>query len=388
MPHYSTVMNELLQLLPRHQFERIVKEYGGDVNVKKFSCFQQLVVMLFAQLRGLDSLREIETALGVYRARWYHLGLKTVKRSTLADANCSRPWRIYEALYYQLLQRCQSFNPKHHFKVSNPIVSIDATMINLCLGLFPWSNYQNTKGAIKLHFQLDYAGYLPTCMVVTDARQSELKMALEGVFPFKPDSIVLMDRGFGKYSWFQHLARQGAWFIARGRSNMNYRVIGQHPLPEKTHVLADETIEFLGHKAQKDYPGPLRVVTVLEAKTQKPMWILTNNFSLDANTISELYKARWKIEIFFKWIKQNLKIKSFLGTNKNAVLTQIWIALCAYLLLCYIKFQSRFKHGLLELSRIIKETLLSSYTIIDLLRVRADQIPKARSPDPQLELFA
>lgn len=387
MPHYSTVMNELLNLVPRHQFERIVKEHGGDVNVKKFSCYQQLVVMLFAQLGGLDSLREIETALGVHQARWYHLGLKTVKRSTLADANCSRPWRIYEALYYRLLERCQSFSPRHRFDVPNPLVSIDATMINLCLGLFPWSNYQNTKGAIKLHMQLDYAGYLPTCMIVTDAKQSELKMALNGAFSFKPDSIILMDRGYGKYSWFQDLARQGAWFIARGRRNMNYRVAGQHLLPEKTHILADETIEFSGPQAQKDYPGPLRLVTVLEAKTKKPMWILTNNFSFDANTISELYKARWKIEIFFKWIKQNLKIKSFLGTSKNAVLTQIWIALCAYLLLCYIKFQSRCKHSLLNLSRIIKYTLLEPYTIIDLLRVTVEQIPKARSPDPQLELF-
>ena len=388
MPHYNTVMNELLNLVPRHEFERIVKEHGGDTNVKKFSCFQHFVVMLFAQLRGLDSLREIETALGVYQARWYHLGLKTVKRSTLADANCSRSWRIYEALYYRLLHRCQSFNPKHRFTVPNPIVSIDATIINLCLGLFPWSNYQNTKGAIKLHFQLDYAGYLPTCMVVTDVRQSELKMAMDGVFPFKPDSIVLMDRGFGKYSWYQRLARQGAWFIARGRSNMNYRVLGQHPLPEKSHVLADERIEFAEHTARKDYPCPLRLVTALEAKTRKPIRIVTNNFSLDADTISELYKARWKIETFFKWIKQHLKIKSFLGTSKNAVLTQIWIALCAYLLLSYIKLQCRYKHGLLELTRIIKETLLSSYSIIDLLKVNLDQIPKARSPDSQLELFA
>ena len=169
---------------------------------------------------------------------------------------------------------------------------------------------------------------------------------------------------------------------------MSYRVLGQHPLPEKSHLLADETIEFLEHKARKDYPVPLRLVTALETKTQKPIRIVTNNFSLDADTISELYKARWKIENFFKWIKQHLKIKSFLGTSKNAVLTQIWIALCAYLLLNYIKLQCRYKHGLLELTRIIKETLLSSYCIIDLLKVSVDQIPKARSPDPQLELFA
>ena len=194
MAHYSTVMNQLLDLIPRHEFDRIVSEHGGDVSVKKFSCFQQFVVMLFAQLRGLDSLREIETALGVQGARWYHLGLRTVRRSTLADANTHRPWRMYEALYYRLLKRCQSFAPKHHFKVPNPVVSVDATMINLCLGLYPWSNYQNTKGAIKLHYQLDYAGYMPTCMVVTDAKQSELKLALQGVFSFKPDSKLCPKR--------------------------------------------------------------------------------------------------------------------------------------------------------------------------------------------------
>lgn len=388
MAHYNTVMNQLLDLVPRHEFERIVKEHGGDRNVKKFTCFQQFAVMLFGQLRGLDSLREIQTALDAHRARWYHLGLKTVRRSTLADANTTRPWQIYQALYHQILQRCQSFAPKHEFKVPNPIVSIDATMISLCLGLFPWSNYQHTKGAIKLHYQLNYDGYLPTRVIVTDPRKSELHVACEGGFSFEPDSIVLMDRAFGKYSWLQQLTRQKVWFVARIRKNINCRVTGQHPLPQKTSILSDQTIELMGHQARKDYPGRLRLVTALEEKTQKPIKILTNNFSLDVETISELYKARWKIEIFFKWIKQHLKIKSFLGTTKNAVLTQLWVAMCAYLLLCYIKFQSRCKHGLLELSRIIRETLLNPFSIIDLLRVKVNEIPKARSPNPQLELFA
>ena len=388
MAHYNTVMNQLLDLVPRHEFGRIVREHGGDRNVKKFSCFQQFAVMLFAQLRGLDSLREIQTALGAHQARWYHLGLKTVKRSTLADANTTRPWQMYQELYHQILHRCQRFAPKHKFKVKNPIVSIDATMISLCLSLFPWSNYQNTKGAIKLHYQLDYNGYLPTRIIVTSARKSELKVACEGGFSFEPDSIVLMDRAFGKYSWLQQLTRQKVWFVARIRKNIDCHVTGQHPLPKKTEVLSDQTIEFMGPQARKDYPGPLRLVITREQRTRKLVKILTNNFSLDAETISELYKARWKIEIFFKWIKQHLKIKSFLGTSENAVLTQIWVAMCAYLLLCYIKFQSRCKHQLLALSRIIRETLLNPFSIIDLLRVNANELPKVRSPDRQLELFA
>jgi hypothetical protein len=387
MAHYNTVMRQMLDLIPRHEFDHIVRKHKGDRNVKKFSCYQQLVVMLFAQLRGLDSLREIETTLGVHWNRWYHLGLKSVKRSTIAEANCTRSWEIYRELFYRLLERCRSFNPKHDFKVPNQVVSIDATTIHLCLGLFPWSNYHNTKGAIKLHYRLDYAGYLPRRIVVTDAKGSELKLARRGVFDLEPDSIVLMDRGFGDYQWFQQLTSQGVWFITRGRKNISYTVARQHILPENTTVLSDQTITFKGYKAQKDYPDPLRLITVVDAKTLEPMPIVTNNFLLDAQSIAELYKARWQIEIFFRWIKQNLKIKSFLGTSKNAVLTQIWIAMCAYLLLSYIKIQSRCEHGLLELSRIIKETLLSPFCLIDLLQITADELPKTRSPDPQLELF-
>jgi len=388
MPHYSTVMNQLLQLIPRHEFERIVREHGADRNVKKFSCYQQLVVMLLAQLRGLDSLREIETALVAHQSRWYHLGLKTVKRSTLADANTSRPWRIYEALYYRLLERCQNFAPRHGFKIPNPIVSMDATTINLCLSVFPWANYQNTKGAVKLHCQLDYAGHLPTRIVVTNARRRELKVVQEEDFSLQPDSILLVDRGYTNYSWYQHLTDRGVWFITRARKNIDYTLLGQHTLPKKPGFVADETICLTHKKAKKIHPCPLRLLTVLEPKTLKPIRILTNNFSLDAEAIADLYRARWEIEIFFKWIKQNLKIKSFVGTSKNAVLAQIWIAMCAYLLLCYIKFQSRSQHSLLELSRLIRETLLSPFSLVDLFRVTAQQLPVARSPNPQLELFA
>ena len=387
MPHYNTILSELLRLVPRHQFEQIVREHDGDRNVRKFSCFQQLTVMLFAQLRGLDSLREIEAAFSVHQSRWYHLGLKTVKRSTLADANCSRHWRIYEALYYRLYERCQSFDLKHRFKMPNPVVSMDASVIELCLNLFPWSNYQNTKGAVKLHCQLDYSGYLPTRIVITSARRHELKVAQEEDFPLEPDSILLIDRGFTDYKWFQQLTQQGVWFITRAKKNMDYDVTGQHPLPEIPGIVADERIHFAGAKAQEDYAGALRLITVLENKTRKPIGILTNNFDLDAETIAELYKARWEIENFFKWIKQNLKIKSFLGTSKNAVMTQIWVAMCAYLLLSYIRFQNRCRHTLLELSRIIRETLLSPFTLIDLLRTTPEKIPKPIPPDPQLELF-
>lgn len=388
MPHYTTVMNQLLQLLPRHEFERIVGEHQADRNVKKFSCYQQLVVMLLAQLRGLDSLREIETTLAAHQSRWYHLGLKTAKRSTVADANTTRPWRIYEALYYRLLERCQSFNPRHRFKIPNPIVSMDATIINLCLNVFPWANYQNTKGAVKLHCQLDYAGYLPTRIVVTTARRHEVRVVQEEEFPLQPDSIVLMDRGFTDYSWFQHITHHEAWFITRARKNMKFVVAGQQPVPRKPGLATDEIICLEGAQAREDYPGPLRLLTVLEPRTRKPIRILTNNFSLDAETIADLYRARWEIENFFKWIKQNLKIKSFLGTSKNAVLTQIWIAMCAYVLLCYLKFQSRSRHTLLELSRLIRETLLSPYSLVDLFRTTADQLPAARSSGTQLELFA
>ena len=387
MPHYSTVMKHLLDVVPRHEFERIVHEHGGDRGVRKFSCFQQLVVMLFAQLRGLDSLRDIETSFAAHRARWYHLGLRTVKRSTLAEANYARPWQMYESLYYKIYERCRSFDPKHRFKIPNPVFCRDASVIELCLSLFPWSNYQNTKGAVKLHCQLDYAGYLPMRIVVTSARRHELKVMQEQRFALEPDSILLMDRGFTDYGWYQHLTGQGVWFITRAKKGMVYSVAGQQDLPENSSLLADELIYFTIKEAKRRHPGPLRLITTLEPKTLRPVQILTNNFDLEAATIAELYQARWAIENFFKWIKQHLKIKSFLGTSENAVLTQIWVAMCAYLLLCYIKFQSRCKHSLLELSRIIRETLLFPYCLIDLFRAGADELPRTRSPDPQLELF-
>lgn len=387
MPHYTTVLNQLLNMIPRHEFEQIVREYGGDGNVKKFTCFQQFVVMLTAQVRGLDSLRDIETAFAVHQARWYHLGLKTVKRSTLADANTSRPWQIYEALYYKLYERCRSFNSRHRFKLPNPVFCRDATVIELCLSLFPWANYQNTKGAVKLHCQLDYSGYLPMRIVVTSARRHEFKVMQEEEFPLVPDSIMLMDRGFTDYRWYQELTRCSVWFITRAKKGMVYTVAGQQKLPEKSAVVADEIMYFTIDEAQRNYPGPLRLITVLEPKTLKPVHILTNNFALDADTIAELYRARWAIENFFKWIKQNLRIKSFLGTSENAVVTQIWVAMCAYLLLCYIKFQCRCTHSLLELSRVIRETLFAPYDIIDSLRATVEELPKPRSPDPQLELF-
>jgi hypothetical protein len=182
MPHYNTIMNQILHLVPRHEFDSVVRKHNGNRNVRKFTCQQQLAVMLFAQLRGLDSLRDIETALESFKHRWYHLGLKSAKRSTIADANCSRPWEMYRELFYLLLARCRKFDPQHCFDVPNPVVSIDATTIQLCLGLFPWSNYHNTKGAIKLHCRLDYAGYLPARLIVGDARSSEIKLARRGGF--------------------------------------------------------------------------------------------------------------------------------------------------------------------------------------------------------------
>jgi IS4 transposase len=208
-----------------------------------------------------------------------------------------------------------------------------------------------------------------------------------GVFELEPDSIVLMDRGFGDYQWFQELTSQGVWFITRGRKNMDYLVAGQHQLSKKATILSDQQIRFSGYKARKDYSDPLRLIKVFDEKKNEVVPIVTNNFALDAQLIADLYKARWQIEIFFKWIKQNLKIKSFLGTSENAVLTQIWIAMCAYLVLSYIKFQSRCRHTLLTLSRIIRETLLDRFSLIDLFRSSQDELAKARSPSSQLELF-
>lgn len=387
MPHHNTIYSQLLQLLPRHQFEALVKRYASDRYVKYFTCWQQLITLLYAQIRSKDSLRDIETSLRSQSARWYHIGLKNVKRSTLSDANHHRNHKIYEELFYHLLKRCKSITPKHKFRFKNPLYSLDATVIDLCLSLYPWAKYKQVKGALRLHYLYDHSGSIPAFLVVTDGKRHEISVAREHNWPLMADSIISMDKAYIDYKWLYSLEKSGVFFVTRARRDMKYEVIGQHEVNRKKGLLFEQVIQIGSLPKKRDYPKKLRLIGYLDPESGRELVFLTNNFALSAYTITQIYQARWQIETFFRWIKQNLKIKSFLGTSKNAVLTQIWVAMCYYLLLSYIKYQTKYGYSLLEFSRMIAEMVFERISLIDLLSCSHYNVTRVRDPVIQPTLF-
>lgn len=362
MAHSNTLFHELLKLIPRHQFDAIVKSHGGNRYVKRFNCWQQFATLLYAQAADKDSLREIEQGMEINDPRLYHLGLTRIKRSTLSDANRNRPSEIFQALFYKLVERCQTLTPKHKFKFKNPLYTWDATLISLCLSLFPWSKFGQTKGAFKLHVQLNHGGNIPDFIVATPAFNHE-SMVVKRHFKIIADSIYCFDRGYIDYSLFRRIDNARAFFVTRTKENTQYTVTGQHTIPLKGGILSDEIIRL----TNDPYQNELRVVRYYDQESGEIFEFLTNNFHLAASTIAKIYQARWQIEAFFKWIKQNLKVKTFLGTNQNAVLTQIWVAMCYFLLLAYIKFQTKFQKSLFYLHKLVQDALFAPLTIVDLL---------------------
>lgn len=390
MRQNNTIMSELLRIFPRYEFEKLEKEYKGNYYTKYFTGWQQLITLLFAQVGGKDSLREIETSLNVHQAKWYHIGLKSIKRSTLSDAMNKRDSKIFEGVFYKLLEKCQSVTPKHRFRFNNPLLSLDSTVIDLCLSIFPWAAFRKRKGAIKLHYLYDHSGSLPTFMVMTDGQHHDVRVAKNDRkldFTLLPDSILSVDRAYLDYNWLWDLNKRGVCFVVRSKSNIKYKVTGQHKLIKNKHVSRDDIISLSGYYTSQKYPESLRMVGYTDPETGKYYEFLTNNFTLAAKTIADIYKSRWQIELFFKWIKQNLKIKSFLGTTPNAVLTQIWVAMCYYLLLTYIKYQTKFGHSITELCRMIKEVLMERTMLIDILSLNVNNLKIIRDQVKQLSLF-
>jgi len=392
MAHTSTVFNQLLDFLPRYDFECFVKQYNADKYTKKLNCWQQLLCLIYAQATGKESLRDIETSLKVHHQRWYHLGLETVAKSTLSDANRSRPHEIFERLFYEILGRCKNVSVNKPFKFDSPVYLLDGSVISLCLSLCPWSKYGQTKGGLKIHNLLSLDRQLPEIIVLAEQKISELEIAESIDWSRFSDSWLIFDRGYYKYCWWNSLNQNNIKFVTRLRSGTNYCVLGQltSAMPENTDgVIKDERIALFGEAGLEDYPQDLRLITYRDPKTKKVYQFITNDFQEVPETIAQLYKERWQIELFFKWIKQNLVIKSFLGTSKNAVLTQIWIAMIYLLLIAYIKHQTGTKLSLLELSRVITSAFLSPLTLIDLLNLNpktaTSTIPRA-SPRSQLTL--
>jgi len=385
--HYNTIMNQMQNFIPRHHFQNLAERYSCDRYVKSFTSWNQFTTMLYAQISGKDSLRDIQNSIAAQGSKLYHIGLQPVKRSTLADANQTRSYRIYEELFYKILQRCKSVTPKHKFKFKNPLYTLDGTVIDLCLSTFDWAKFRAAKGAIRLHYEYDHSGQLPSFLVVTDAKQHEITVARSSFTPVA-DSIYCFDKAYTDYTWLASIDAAKAYFVTRAKESMKYQVIGQHNGLKNNNILSDDIIVFTGLYKQQIYSKELRLIKYYDKENDRTFEFLTNNFNLSAYTIAQIYKARWQIEIFFKWIKQNLRIKTFLGTSKNAVLTQIWVAMCYYLLLTYIKYQSKYRDTIFYLHRIIKATVLERLNLIDLLNITEKTLSKVIhiDPEPQLSL--
>jgi hypothetical protein len=366
MPHCNTIFSQILKLVPRHGFETLAKQHHSGRSFRTASRWSQFVTLAMAQLAGRISLRDIVENVSAQAHRLYHLGSAKLTRSNLSRINEDKPYALYEALAGKLLNRCQGMAPGHKFRFKNPLYSLDASTIDLCLSVFPWASFRSTKGAIKLHVGLNHDGYLPEFVTITEGKTSDVEMGRTLAFP--SGSIVVVDRGYNDYDWYNQMTEKGIFFVTRLKANAQYRMINRQPVLKNKGLTSDQTIRLTSIQAAKKCPSRLRRVGYRDIDTGKHYIFLTNNFKLAARTIADIYKARWQVELFFKWIKQNLKIKSFIGTSKNAVMTQIWIAMCVYLLLAFIKFQSRMNKTMQQILRLLQLNLFEKRDLMALLR--------------------
>ena len=391
MPHQNTIFNQLFNFIPRYRFDRVVGDLQMDRYSKGFSCWKQFLTLLYAQIRSKDSLRDIESGLTTHQNKLYHLGMAPVPKSTLADAMQRRDPAIFEELFYEILARAQAFAPSHKFRFDNPLYSLDSTVIDLCLSMYDWAKYRRRKGAIKLHCQLDHRGNIPVFVAMTDGKTADITAARHLV-TIQPDSIYCADKAYMSLSWLRHIDEQGAFFVTRMKNNADIHIIGQHVRPDLGNgVLQDNVIEFCNPASYSKYPRKMRAVEFYDVETEKTYVFITNNFCLEATVVAEIYRQRWQIELFFKWIKQNLKLKTFLGTSRNAVMSQVWVAMIYYLLVAYIKFSSKAVLSLTEVSRRIKDGLMSRLHMIELLATSRRKImkpPDWRIHHRQPELFS
>jgi hypothetical protein len=340
--------------------------------------------MLFCQFTQAKSLREISDGLAVTCGKLNHLGLRAAPaKSTLAYANAHRPYKLFENLFSQILALCREESPgkKKKFRFKNKLLSLDSTTIDLCFSLFPWADFRQTKGAVKLHLLLDHDGYLPDFAVITDGKHHDVSVACNFTLPV--GSIIAVDRGYCDFNLFAHWNRSGVFFVTRLRDNAAYEVIQDYSVPLHSNVLKDQDIRFTGPQTSLKYPEQLRRVVVWDKENQKEIELLTNHLDFGATTIGQIYRDRWEIELFFKVLKQHLKIKTFVGTSPNALKTQIWTALIAILLLRYLQFKSKFNLPLCRLVALLHLNLFSYRNLWDWLNNPFETPPK--EPDPQLE---
>ncbi len=387
MFHSSTVLQQLLQILPEERFQTFVGQHEADKYVKTFSCFNQLTTLLYAQATDKDCLRDIETSLRSLDSMWSEVGLCSVARSTIAYANKTRPWQIYQSLFYALQEQCQILAPKSEFSFKNELEILDATVVNVCLNLIPWATFRRKKGAIKIHARLNQRSQIPDVIDITNAKTHEITIVKGMDFSkFIKGTIFVIDRGYYDLAYLKTIKDTGHHFVIRLKKNANIVVLGQHREAKEAGVQADQRIAFMLDTAQ--YKEDLRLVTFHDEEHDQTYQFLTDDFRLSASNIALIYKKRWEIELFFKWIKQNLNIKTFLGTSENAVKTQIWVAMIYYLMVKWIKNQLSFKGSLTDLTRMIATIILHRVDFLDLSSLSPKTIERVFiRAGPQLSLL-
>jgi len=355
---FCSIFSQLLQLFPRVEFQHMVKQTHAERHAKGFTCWGQFVAMLFCQLGRAHSLREITGGLRSCEGKLKHLGITAPSHSTLAYANKHRPWELYQEVFLRLFERCHvEVVGKKKFRFKNKLISMDSSTIDLCLEMFDWARFRRTKGAIKLHLLLDHDGYLPCFAIVTEGNVSDVKVAHQ--FHFDPGTIVVDDRGYNDYALFGKWTFREVYFVTRMKENALYEVVGEKKIPQNRNILKDELIEFKDPKAREKCPYPLRRIEVFDPDKKEVLVFLTNHLDLGASTIASIYKDRWQIELFFKALKQNLKIKTFVGTSANAVKIQIWTALIAMLILRFLQLRSKFNWSLSNLVALLRMNLFT-----------------------------
>jgi hypothetical protein len=380
------MFSQILKLFPRLEFERLVKDARAERHARGFGSWDQFVAMIFCQLGRAHSLREICDGLASCEGKLNHLAMTHApSRSTLAYANAHRPWQLYQGVFDQLLQRCQPLAVgRRKFRFKNKLLSLDSSVIDLCAKLFDWAKFQRTKGAVKLHLLLDHDGYLPSVVVITEGRCHDVRVARE--LKFDAGTIVVMDRGYVDFAWFDRLTVQGVFFVTRMKDGTRYEVVEKRHVSDMGYVVRDEVVRLTGPRAKKDCSHLLRRIEYFSPETAEKLVFLTNHLDFAAATIAKIYKDRWQIELFFKALKQNLKIKTFVGTTANALKTQVWTALIAMLILKYLQLKARFGWSLSNLVALLRMNLFSHRDLWAWIDRPFEESPPTVTPPQQLAL--
>ncbi len=383
----KTIFSQVIDFIPRHKFRQCVNRYNGNKGVRTFTCMDQFMCMAFAQLTYRESLRDIESCLRSMHRKLYHVGINgNISRSTLAYANENRDWRIY-CDFAQILIHTASVlysNEDFGLELKETVYALDSSTIDLCLSLFPWAKFRKNKGAVKLHTLLNLRGNIPTFIAITDGKVHDVNI-LDELIP-EPGAIYLMDRGYLDFARLYTMHQSSAFFITRTKTNTAFRRIYSNKIDKSTGVQCDQIIALTGFYTKKYYPDKLRRIKLIDANSEKRLNFITNQFTLSSPTIAELYKCRWQVELFFKWIKQHLRIKAFYGTSENAVKTQIWIAVSIYVLVAIIKKRLKLEQSLYTILQILSITLFEKIPLYQAFE-KADYTTKMASGHIQMKLF-